>query len=88
MFGLISKLGEILSSYWGRFLDGKRLNRDADVARHLVFVLEALQDLCVRGERLLVLAEHLLDGDGSSQTTAKFARILNLTPEDRTGLSP
>ncbi|WP_407285627.1 hypothetical protein [Streptomyces sp. BP-8] len=62
MFGLISKLAEILSSHWGRILSGRQLGRDADVARHLVRVVEALQDICVRGERLLVLAEKLLDG--------------------------
>ena len=77
MFGLISKLAEILSSYWGRFLDGKRFDQDADVARHLVRLVVALQDLCVRGEQLLVLAERLLDGEGSSETSAKFAWILD-----------
>lgn len=66
MFELFSKLAEILSSYWERFLDGRQLNRDADVARHLVSVVVALQDLCVRGERLLVLAAEFLDGDGSA----------------------
>lgn len=76
MFGLISKLAEIMSSYWGRFLDGKRLAQDADVARHLVRLVVELQDLCVRGEWLLVLAGRLLDGDRSSETSAEFNRIL------------
>src|SRR5262249_6030399 len=57
-------------------LDGKHLDRDADVARHLVRVVMALQDLCVRGEQLLVLAERLLNGDRSSKVSAKFAEIL------------
>jgi len=76
MFGLISKLAEILSSYWGRFLDGRHLDRDADVARHLVRVVVALQDLCIGGERLLVLVETLLDGDGSPGTSAEFTGLL------------
>jgi hypothetical protein len=76
MFGLITKLAEILSSYWGRFLDGKRLDQDADVARHLLRLVVALQDLCVRGERLLVLAGRLIDGDGSAETPAEFSGIL------------
>lgn len=76
MFGLISKLAEILSSYWGRFLDGRRLDQDADVASHLVRLVVALQGLCVRGEQLLVLAERLLDGDGSSQASAEFGGLL------------
>jgi hypothetical protein len=76
MFGLISKLAEILSSYWGRFLDGRRVDQDADVAGHLVRVAVGLQDLCVRGERLLVLTETLLDGNGSTGTSSEFTRTL------------
>jgi hypothetical protein len=72
----VKKLAEILSSYWGRFLDGKRLDQDADVACHLVRLVVALQGLWVRGEQLLVLAERLLDGDGSSETSAKFGGLL------------
>jgi hypothetical protein len=75
MFGLISKLAEILSSYWGRFLDGKRLDQDADVAGHLVRLVVALQGLCVRGGQLLILAERLLD-DGPSQASAEFSGLL------------
>jgi hypothetical protein len=77
MFGLISKLAEILSSYWGRFLDGKRLDQDADVARHLVRLIVTLQGLCVRGEQLLVLAERLLDSEGTSKTSAEFGGLLS-----------
>lgn len=73
MFGLIAKLAEILSSYWGRFLDGRHVDKDAEVARHLVRVAVALQELCVRGERLLGLAERLLAGDDVS---AEFAAVL------------
>ncbi|MGI5516136.1 hypothetical protein [Streptomyces sp. CA-106131] len=76
MFGLISKLAEILSSHWGRLLEGRQLGRDADVAGHLVRVVVALQDLCVRGEQLLVLAEKLLDGEGTPETSEEFTGIL------------
>ena len=76
MFGLITKLAEILSSYWGRFLDGKRLDQDADVACHLVRLIVALQGLCVRGQQLLVLAERLLDGDRSPEASAEFGGLL------------
>lgn len=67
MYGLMSKLAEILSTYWSRFLDGRQVGRDTDVAAHLVRVVLALQDLCVRGEWLLTLAEKLADGDGSAE---------------------
>lgn len=85
MFGLISKLAEILSSYWGRFLDGKRLDQDADVASHLVRLIEALQDLCVRGQQLLALAERLLDG-GSPETSAEFGELLGAQAQAVDGL--
>jgi hypothetical protein len=77
MLGLISKLAEILSSYWERFLDGKRLGQDAEVARHLVHLVVALQELCLRGDQLLVLAERLLDGDKSAETSARFEGVLS-----------
>ncbi|HTU72146.1 MAG TPA: hypothetical protein VMG38_01375 [Trebonia sp.] len=76
MLGLISKLAEILSSYWGRFLDGKRLDQDADVARHLVCLVVALQGLCVRGEQLLALAGRLADGDESSRASDELGPLL------------
>ncbi|MFI6011105.1 hypothetical protein ACIBAG_20175 [Streptomyces sp. NPDC051243] len=76
MFGLISTLAEILSSHWGRLLDGRQISRDAKVARHLVRMVVALQDLCVRGEQLLVLAEKLLDGEGTPETSAEFTGLL------------
>jgi hypothetical protein len=85
MFGLISKLAEILSSYWGRFLDGKRLDQDTDVASYLVRLIEALQDLCVRGQQLLALAERLLDG-GSPETSAEFGRLLGAQAQAVDGL--
>lgn len=76
MFGLISKLAEILSSYLGRFLDGKRLGHDADVAHYVVGLVVALQSLCVRGEQILPLAEELLGSGGPSETSAEFGRLL------------
>ncbi|MER7010398.1 hypothetical protein ABT324_03070 [Saccharopolyspora sp. NPDC000359] len=76
MFELFSKLAEVLSSYWDRFLDGRQVNRDARVAEHLVHVVVDLQDLCVRGERLLVLAEELLGDGGTPETAAEFTATL------------
>ncbi|WP_280234487.1 hypothetical protein [Nocardia cyriacigeorgica] len=77
MFELISKLAEILSSHWGGFVDGKRAGKDADVAAHLVRLLTGLQDLCVRGQQLLEMAERLVDGDDSPELSAEFVRLLD-----------
>lgn len=77
MFGLISKLAELLSAYWGRFLDGRSLDRNAEVAQHLVRVVVTIQDLCIRGERLLILAEGLFDADQSPEKSAEFTAILS-----------
>ncbi|KAA5828426.1 hypothetical protein F1721_28720 [Saccharopolyspora hirsuta] len=76
MFELLSKLAEILSSYWERFLDGRRISQDARVAEHLVHVVVALQDVCVRGDRLLALAEGLLGDGGTPEGSAEFAATL------------
>ncbi|KUM73436.1 hypothetical protein [Streptomyces curacoi] len=86
MFGLISTLAEILSSHWGRLLDGRQLGRDAAVARHLMRVVVALQDLCLRGEQLLVLAAKLLDGEGTPETSAEFAGTLDQQAREVAGL--
>ena len=76
MFELVAKLAEILSSHWVRFLDGRRSGRDAEVAAHVVGVVLALQDLCVRGERLLVLAEELAGDAPGPRTSAEFEGVL------------
>jgi hypothetical protein len=77
MFELISKVLEILSTHWGGFLNGRRLDKDAVVARHLVGLVVALGDLCVRGERVLTLAGQLVDDDGTDQTPAEFVELVD-----------
>ncbi len=77
MFELVAKLAEILSAHWGRFLDGRRSAKDSEVAAHIVQVVLALQDLCVRGERLLVLAEERVGGSATPRTSAEFEGVLN-----------
>jgi hypothetical protein len=63
VFGLLSTLAEILSTYATRFLNGKTTAKDVDVAAYLLRIVVSVQDLTVRGERLLDLVEGLVDGD-------------------------
>jgi hypothetical protein len=52
----------------------------------LLLVVMALQDLCLRGERLLALAEKLLDGDEAPGTSAEFTEVLGRQAREVSGL--
>jgi hypothetical protein len=76
MFALLSTLLEILASHSGRFFESRRTSRDTEVAGQLVRIVAALQDLCVRGERLLKLTDGFLDGTADAGHPAEFEGLL------------
>jgi hypothetical protein len=76
MFGLMSKLADIFSAYLLRFLDGRRGSADAVVAARLFEIVLRLQDLVVRGERILMLAEGLLTGTEQADDVAGLDGLL------------
>lgn len=78
VFGLLSKLAEILASFGTKFLDGRRAAKDSDVAAELVRVALALQDLCLRGERLLALADEFVDDMAQPGAVEEFEGLLEL----------
>lgn len=77
MFGLLSKLAEIIASYGDRFLASRRTAKDADVAAEMVRCALALQDLCIGGERLLVLADELVEGTALPRAAEEFVELLD-----------
>lgn len=76
MFALLSKLTEILAQFGAGFLAFKRTAEDADVAAVMLRCVVALQDLCVSGERILCLAEELVDGSVRPGTAEEFAALI------------
>jgi hypothetical protein len=78
MFGLISKLIDVLSSYTQRFLDGRRGSKDAAVAAKLFELVLRLQEMVVLGERILVLSEALLVGAGKAEDGDELERLLTI----------
>lgn len=77
VFTLAAKLMEIVAQAAFRLLDARTLARDTQVARVLLAIIVALQELCVRGNRLLGLARQLADGGADEATGAAFDRLLN-----------
>ncbi|MEU4483217.1 hypothetical protein AB0F68_34985 [Micromonospora sp. NPDC023966] len=76
MFTLVEKLAEIFATYGARLLDRRRTGRDSDVARHLLGIVLLMQDLCLRGERVLALAGRFGDGAADAATEAEFGQVL------------
>ncbi|MEU8298580.1 hypothetical protein AB0C04_15040 [Micromonospora sp. NPDC048909] len=76
MFTLVEKLAEIFANYGARLLDRRRTGRDSDVARHLLGIVLLLQDLCLRGDRVLALAGQLGDGAADAATEAEFGQVM------------
>ncbi|GAA0674084.1 hypothetical protein GCM10010193_28640 [Kitasatospora atroaurantiaca] len=76
MFGLLSKLAELLAQYGTGFLTLRRTAKDTDVAAAMLRCAVALQDLCVRGDRLLALAEEMVDGATRPGLAEEFADLL------------
>ncbi|MER7893069.1 hypothetical protein ABTX15_24935 [Micromonospora sp. NPDC094482] len=76
MFTLVEKLAEIFANYGARLLDRRRTGRDSDVARHLLGIVLLLQDLCLRGDRVLALAAQFGDGVADAATEAEFGQVM------------
>lgn len=76
MFTMLSKLAEILAEFGYRLLAYRRTTEDADVAAAMLRCAMALQDLCVRGERLLSLAEEMVDGAARHGAAEEFADLV------------
>lgn len=56
---------------------GRRVAKDAEVATELIRMTLALQDLCVRGERLLALADEFVDGHVRPGSVEEFEGLLD-----------
>jgi hypothetical protein len=76
MFELLSKLAEILAQFGSGLLASKRTARDAEVAEVMLCCVIELQDVCVCGERILSLAEELVDGAAGPDTADKLADLV------------
>ncbi|MFZ3573163.1 hypothetical protein ACOKM5_40165 [Streptomyces sp. BH097] len=78
MFGLLSKLAELLAQFGTGLVTLRRTAQDTDVAAALLRCAVALQDLCVRGERLLALASDLVDGPQRPGTAQEFVGLVRV----------
>jgi hypothetical protein len=76
VFTLVEKLAEILAKYGLRLLDHRGTVRDSQVARRLLGIVQLLQDVSLRGERVLALAQQFGDGTADPATEAEFDRVL------------
>jgi hypothetical protein len=76
VFTLVEKLAEIFASYGARLLEHRRTVRDSDVARRLLGIVLLLQDLCLRGDRVLALARQFGDGAADEATGADLGQVL------------
>lgn len=72
MFTMLSKLAEILAKIGQGLLAYRRTAKDVDVAEALLRCVTALQDLRVRGEQLLALAEEMVDSAGRAEEFAEL----------------
>jgi hypothetical protein len=81
VFALLSKLTEVLAQFGAGFLAVKRTAKDADVAAVMLRCVVALQGLCVRGMRILSLAEELVDGSARPGTAEEFAALIERQAE-------
>jgi hypothetical protein len=77
LFGLLATLAEILSTFATRLLNGRGADQDVDVAACLLRIVVALQDLTIRGERVLCLAERLVaaSADAGSDAGAETVTV-------------
>jgi hypothetical protein len=76
VFTLVEKLAEIFANCGARLLDHRRTVRDSDVARRLLGIVLLLQDLCVGGDRVLVLVWQFSDGAADDAVEAEFHLVL------------
>jgi hypothetical protein len=77
VFGLLSTLVDILSTYGLRFLDRRRSSRDTEVAGLLLRIVLMFQELAARGERVLTIAERFAAGAVSADDEAEFENLLS-----------
>jgi len=76
VFALLSKLAELLAQFGTGFLTLRRTAKDTDVAAAMLRCAVELQDLCVRGDRLLAMAEEMLDGPTRPGLAEEFADLV------------
>ncbi|MEB8338329.1 hypothetical protein [Streptomyces endophyticus] len=81
MYGLLSKLAELLAQFGSGLVTLRRTAQDTDVAAALLRCAVALQDLCVRGERLLALADGLVDGADRPGAAREFVGLVQVQAE-------
>lgn len=81
MFSMISKLAEILAKFGQSLVTYRRTAKDVDVAASMLRCVVAVQELCVRGERLLLLAGEMADGAARSGTAEEFADLVRQQAE-------
>ncbi|MFC9244919.1 hypothetical protein ACFT7S_13045 [Streptomyces sp. NPDC057136] len=77
MFALLTKLAELLAQFGTGFLTLRRTAKDTDVAAAMLRCAVAMQDLCVRGDRLLALVEEMLDGSTPPGPAQEFADMVD-----------
>lgn len=76
MFALLSKLAEILAQFGNNFLASRRTAQDAEVAAVILRYAVTLQEVCVCGERILVLAGELVSGKAQPGTAEEFSELM------------
>ncbi|MEU6854558.1 hypothetical protein ABZ901_32070 [Actinacidiphila alni] len=76
MFAMLTQLVEILDRFGSRLLAARRAGKDAEVAAAVLGCATRLQDLCVRGGRLLVLARELTDGAAEAGAVREFGELV------------
>lgn len=81
MFAMLSKLAEILDRFGTGFLAARRTAKDSDVAAAVLRCATELQDLCVRGERILVLAGELAEGSARPGAAEEFGELVERQAE-------
>ncbi|MDG4778761.1 hypothetical protein O7614_03765 [Micromonospora sp. WMMD961] len=75
---LLSTMVQIISSYVTRLLDRRAVSQDAKVGGELLELALTLQELCVNGERLLVLADTLISTDEPrADDQSEFAALVH-----------
>jgi hypothetical protein len=78
MYTLLSKLAEIAASFVTRFFDHRGVSQDAEIAGHVVRMIVALQDICTRGERILMAASNLVDDPTRTDHGADFEKLIGV----------
>jgi hypothetical protein len=83
MFALLSTLLEVISAHAGRLFDGRRVARDSEVAEHLLTIVLAVQDLCLRGDQLLSHVDGFLAADAGDSDPPRSTAAERFTEFER-----